>query len=246
MNKELKPCPTSKEELVGFLTEHFGLYSRDEIIEMVENNILDARPSVSNEEIEKLVEKIAYEQYAEEQIDDLVAKMGIVREWLRSRSVNANLVEALNKSDRDFIKWQSEINGKLVEALNMAVTQARMKYEDEKAEVDFHNNNCPGVGDSIDYKIYEPLPLWVEKAESVLKSVESLQGEGEDSPDLIDCVMCPNCQDTMGFSNGHNTDPRLCDEPHLHCKNCGNRIYFDEEKILSTPTKEEQPKGGEE
>ena len=39
----------------------------------------------SDEEMKKLVERIAYTQMGEEQIDDLIAKMGLLDEWLKQQ-----------------------------------------------------------------------------------------------------------------------------------------------------------------
>lgn len=43
--------------------------------------------------------------------------------------------------------------------------------------------------------------------------------------------ICPKCNKVLRESDGYNSDPQLCDDPHLRC-DCGFKIYFSLEQII--------------
>lgn len=52
-----------------------------------------------------------------------------------------------------------------------AIKDAENKYEAAKADADWHNNNVPNVGITVDYRTYDPLPAWVEEARTFINSL---------------------------------------------------------------------------
>lgn len=76
--------------------------------------------------LQEVVEKIAYQQYAQEQIDDLYAKMGILNEYVQEQLRLFAVIKSLPDSDeirmkareldeKDFAQWMWELeNGNVL------------------------------------------------------------------------------------------------------------------------------------
>lgn len=76
----------------------------------------------------------------------------------------------------------------MLEALKIAAEIAEKNYQAECFEVDWHNNNTPGVGQNTDYKTSPPRPKWLESARAAIARAEGAQPEQEHTgePDPTD------------------------------------------------------------
>lgn len=59
---------------------------------------------------------------------------------------------------------------KILELLKKAVEQEEEKFRKEKEAADWHNNNMPGVGDTLPYVNPEPMPEWAYEARKIIDS----------------------------------------------------------------------------
>lgn len=60
----------------------------------------------------------------------------------------------------------------LATALRAAIAQAENDHAASKRRADWHNNNVPGVGQTVDYLSPDRLPSWVEGARFALQQYE--------------------------------------------------------------------------
>lgn len=60
----------------------------------------------------------------------------------------------------------------LVKTLSEAIEKEEAKYNSNKDQADWYNNNMPGVGQTLDYQSYPPLPEWVTNARNLLNRIK--------------------------------------------------------------------------
>lgn len=73
-----------------------------------------------------------------------------------------------------------------IDELNAAIDEMEKDYKTQKEQADWHNNNVPGVGQTIDYMSYPPEPPGLKRLkqlrENLLNSPQATNVQEQPNP----------------------------------------------------------------